>query len=32
MPVANYEQYCQMLDRALERGFAYPAINVIHLS
>jgi fructose-bisphosphate aldolase class II len=28
MPVANYEQYCQMLDNALENGFAYPAINI----
>lgn len=32
MPVASYEQYCQMLDRALERGFAYPAINVTSTS
>ena len=32
MPVATYEQYCQMLDRALERGFAYPAINVTSTS
>lgn len=32
MPVANYEQYCQMLDRALECGFAYPAINVTSTS
>jgi fructose-bisphosphate aldolase class II len=28
MPVANYEQYCQMLDAAQKGGFAYPAINV----
>lgn len=28
MPVANYKQYCQMLDRAKEEGFAYPAINI----
>ncbi len=28
MPVANYEIYCQMLDRARERRFAYPAMNV----
>ena len=28
MPVANYEQYCQMLENARQKGFAYPAINV----
>jgi fructose-bisphosphate aldolase, class II len=28
MPVANYEIYCRMLDRAREGRFAYPAINV----
>ena len=28
MPVANYEQYCGMLDNALKKGYAYPAINV----
>jgi fructose-bisphosphate aldolase class II len=28
MPVATYEQYCQMIDNAMEKGFAYPAINV----
>lgn len=28
MPVANPEQYAQMLDTAKSRGFAYPAINV----
>ena len=28
MPVANYKQYCQMLDRAQKEGFAYPAINI----
>lgn len=32
MPVANYEQYCQMLDRAQKGGFAYPAINVTSTS
>jgi len=32
MPVANYEQYCQMLDRALEGGYAFPAINVTSTS
>ncbi|HAZ11744.1 MAG: class II fructose-bisphosphate aldolase [Bdellovibrionales bacterium GWA2_49_15] len=28
MPVATYDQYCKMLDRAYKGGFAYPAINV----
>jgi fructose-bisphosphate aldolase, class II len=28
MPVADYNAYCQMIDRALEGHFAYPAINV----
>src|SRR6516225_1951400 len=28
MPVATPEIYAQMLDRAKEHGFAYPAINV----
>ena len=28
MPVANYVQYCGMLDNALKKGYAYPAINV----
>ena len=28
MPIATAEIYAQMLDRAKERGFAYPAINV----
>ena len=32
MPVASYEQYCQMLDRAKKGGFAYPAINVTSTS
>jgi len=32
MPVANYEQYCQMLDKAQKCGFAYPAINVTSTS
>ena len=32
MPVANYEQYCRMLDRARQGKFAYPAINVSSLS
>src|SRR4029434_9396552 len=32
MPVANYEIYCKMLDKARERQFAYPAINVTSLT
>jgi fructose-bisphosphate aldolase class II len=32
MPVANYEIYCRMLDRAREGHFAYPAINVTSLT
>ena len=32
MPVANYEIYCRMLDKAREGGFAYPAINVTSLT
>ncbi len=28
MPVASPEVYAEMIDRAKERGFAYPAINV----
>jgi fructose-bisphosphate aldolase class II len=28
MPVADYETYCKMLERAQEKKFAYPAINV----
>jgi len=32
MPVANYEMYCKMLDRAREGHFAYPAINVSSLT
>ncbi len=32
MPVANYEQYCQMLDNAKQNGYAYPAINVTSTS
>ena len=28
MPVANYEQYCKMLNKAQKQGYAYPAINV----
>jgi len=31
MPVADYQTYCKMLDRAREKGFAYPAINVTSL-
>jgi fructose-bisphosphate aldolase class II len=32
MPVANYEVYCRMLERAREGHFAYPAINVTSLT
>src|SRR6266571_4931675 len=28
MPIATPEVYAQMIDRAKEHGFAYPAINV----
>src|SRR5512136_438282 len=28
MPVADYKTYCKMIDRAKEKHFAYPAINV----
>ncbi|MEY4742630.1 MAG: hypothetical protein RL672_1380, partial [Actinomycetota bacterium] len=28
MPVASPDQYLEMLDRAKNGGFAYPAINV----
>jgi fructose-bisphosphate aldolase, class II len=32
MPVANYETYCKMLDRARADRFAFPAINVTSLT
>jgi fructose-bisphosphate aldolase class II len=32
MPVADYKTYCQMLDRAREGRYAYPAINVTSLT
>jgi len=32
MPVADYGTYCKMLDRAREKHFAYPAINVSSLT
>ena len=32
MPVVNYEQYCQMLDRAKKEKFAYPAINITSIA
>jgi fructose-bisphosphate aldolase class II len=32
MPVVDYARYCQMLDRAREGKFAYPAINVTSLT
>jgi fructose-bisphosphate aldolase, class II len=31
MPVADYTTYCKMIDRAKEKHFAYPAINVTSL-
>lgn len=32
MPVANYEQYCDMLNKAQKEGYAYAAINVTSTS
>lgn len=32
MPVANFDTYCEMLDRAQKNHFAYPAINVTSLT
>jgi fructose-bisphosphate aldolase class II len=32
MPVADYAQYCEMLDRAQKGRFAYPAVNVTSLT
>jgi fructose-bisphosphate aldolase class II len=32
MPVADYNTYCKMLDRARDKKFAYPAINVTSLT
>lgn len=32
MPIATYEQYCQMLDNAKKNKFAYPAINVTSIA
>lgn len=32
MPVANYKTYCRMIDHALAKKFAYPAINVTSLT
>ena len=32
MPVVDYAQYCEMLDRARSGKFAYPAINVTSLT
>src|SRR5689334_18126126 len=31
MPVVDYDQYCDMLNRARQGRFAYPAINVTSL-
>jgi len=32
MPVADYKTYCRMIDHALKKKFAYPAINVTSLT
>lgn len=32
MPVANFDQYCKMLDNAKNNKFAYPAINVTSMA
>lgn len=32
MPIANYKQYCEMLNRAKKGNFAYPAINVTSIT
>jgi fructose-bisphosphate aldolase class II len=32
MPVVDYDQYCEMLDRARTGKFAYPAVNVTSLT
>lgn len=32
MPVADYKIFCQMIDQAREKSFAYPAINVTSLT
>ena len=32
MPVADYRTYCKMIDHALEKQFAYPAINVTSMT
>ena len=32
MPVVTFQRYCEMLDRALKEGYAYPAINVLEIA
>ncbi len=32
MPVADFKTYCRMLDRAQEKKFAYPAINITSMT
>jgi len=32
MPVVTFDRYCEMLDKALREGFAYPAINVLEIA
>jgi hypothetical protein len=31
MPIADFETYCAILDRALDGGFALPTVNVTSL-
>lgn len=31
MPVVNYKEYCEMLNRAYEKHYAYPAFNVSNM-
>lgn len=31
MPVVNFEQYCNMLDRAYKNNYAYPAFNISNM-
>ncbi|MDY0039240.1 MAG: class II fructose-bisphosphate aldolase [Desulforhabdus sp.] len=32
MPVASYETYCEMLNKARDKSFAFPAVNVTSLT
>ena len=31
MPIATFDQYCEMLDKAREGKYAFPAINIVNL-